>query len=87
MITPRSNIAALTPYSSARRSETAQGLWLNANEAGETWTLDIYDSRTSGGWAWFSVDTVSIPGVIPKPSTFALATLGVLGLCSRRRKA
>lgn len=35
MITPRSNIAALTPYSSARRSETAQGLWLNANEAGE----------------------------------------------------
>lgn len=57
-----------------------------ADEAGETWTLDIYDTRTEGGWAWLSVDSISVPGVVPEPSTFALTALSLLGIARRRRK-
>jgi MYXO-CTERM domain-containing protein len=57
-----------------------------ANEAGETWTLDVYDTR-SGSWGWFSMDTVSIPGqVVPEPSTPLFAALGILGLITGRRR-
>ena len=56
-----------------------------AAEGGETWTIDIYDTR-SGSWGWFSVDSITVPGaLVPEPSSMALAAFGGLLLLRRRR--
>ena len=94
-LTRASNGERVLSYAATHEATVTTITWTQAQLApyvGQQMTLDVYDTRV-GGWGWFSVDDITVPGstmVIPEPSSIVLALLGALALVLfgwRRRRA